>query len=451
MSSTMTISRASITRQAWPIILANSTVPLLGLADVAVLGNLGSVGDLGAVALGALIFSFVYWSFGFLRMGTTGLVAQAAGAGNHAEVRACLGRNLLLAGALGLVLIALQWPIRQLALHLLTASADVEAIAGDYVLARIWAAPATLATFVLMGLLVGLGASRRLLYLQLFLNVLNVVLDLWFAGVLGLGARGIALGTMIAEWSTLLVGSVMLTRLLRQHLGAKEAFWNLAAMLESGAVLKTLAVNRDIMIRTLLLVFSFAWFIDQSARFGDVQLAANHILLQLISFSAFFLDGYAFVLEALAGRAYGAGDRRAFDQAVRRSTELALVTALLLAAVILLLGPAVIALLTNLPEVREAAVGLRHLAALYVLLSFAAFQLDGIFIGATRTRDMRNAAILSLTAFLLAWAWIGEGHGVNGLWWAFILFVCARAAALLLFYRGLCRAIDLRGRRGQER
>jgi MATE family multidrug resistance protein len=345
-----------------------------------------------------------------------------------------------LACGLGLLLVALQLPITALAMKLLDGSPGVEAMAGDYVLIRIWGAPATLATFVLMGLLIGLGQSAWLLYLQLFLNVLNISLDFWFAGVLGMGAAGIALGTVIAEWTTFLIGGLLILRLLRGG-GDSGPFWDLARIVEPRALLKTLSVNSDIMIRTLLLVFSFAWFINQSAQFGDVILAANHILLQLVSFSAFFLDGFAFVLESLVGRALGAGQRQAFEQAVRRSTELAMVTAAALAAMIYVLGPEFIAALTSLPAVRDSAVDMRYLAALYVLLAFPAFQLDGIFIGATRTRDMRNASIISMAIFLLAWAPLTSLFGVTGLWWAFIVYVCARAAALMLFYGSLRRII----------
>ncbi|MFN3162365.1 MAG: MATE family efflux transporter [Pseudohongiellaceae bacterium] len=440
MSNPETISYGLLLRRAWPIILANAAVPLLGLADTAVIGNVGSVSDLGAIAFGSLIFSFVYWSFGFLRMGTTGFTAQAAGAGDEQEVRAALGRALLMAGVLGLLLIALQWPIGAAAFALLDGSAAVEAVARDYFQIRIWGAPATLAGFACMGLLVGLGYSRQVLALQVFLNGLNIGLDVLFAGFLGLGAVGIALGTVIAEWSTLLFAAWLLRRdLLRRD--ASRPFWPWQRIISRAALRQTAAANLDIMIRTLLLVFSFAFFTNQSAGYGDVLLAANHILLQLISFSAFFLDGYAFVVESLVGSAKGARQLPRFDTAVRKSTLLALLSAMLLAATVFWLGGTAVALLTDLPAVRSAALDLRWLAALYVLVSFAAFQLDGIFIGVSYTRAMRNAAFLSLGCFLLAWWLLSDALGVVGLWLAMIGFVIARAVALLLYYPGLRRSI----------
>ena len=435
------ISYRYLLQKAWPIILANASVPLLGLVDTAVIGNVGSIIDLGAIAFGALIFSFVYWSFGFLRMGTTGFAAQASGAGDQQEVRVVLGRALLIALCLGVVLILIQWPIGLAAFSLLDGSAPVEAVAQQYFDIRIWGAPATLATFALMGLLIGLGKSRTLLIVQLFLNGLNILLDVWFAGILGWGASGIALGTVIAEWTTVLLAGWLVYRTLNERKLLTEVFWPKAKIMDLSALLKTASANLDIMLRTLILVFSFAFFINQSAKFGDTFLAGNHILLQLIAFSAFFLDGYAFVVEALVGGAIGAKRRDVFDLAVRRSTVLALITAILLALVIALVGDIAVMLMTDISSVRLAANQLLPFAALYVLFSFAAFQLDGIFIGASFTRQMRDAAALSIVVYFIAWWALSDQHGIQGLWGAMIIYVVARAVALLLFYPSLRRSV----------
>ena len=434
------ISYRYLLQKAWPIILANASVPLLGLVDTAVIGNVGSITDLGAIAFGALIFSFVYWSFGFLRMGTTGFAAQASGAGDEQEVRAVLGRAVLIALCLGVVLISIQWPIGLAAFSLLDGSTQVEAVAQEYFNIRIWGAPATLATFALMGLLIGLGKSRTLLIVQLFLNGLNILLDVWFAGILGWGASGIALGTVIAEWTTVLLAGWLVYRTLNERKLLTEVFWPKAKIMDLSALLKTASANLDIMLRTLILVFSFAFFINQSAKFGDTVLASNHILLQLIAFSAFFLDGYAFVVEALVGGAIGAKRRDVFDLAVRRSTVLALITAILLALVIALVGDIAVMLMTDISSVRLAANQLLPFAALYVLFSFAAFQLDGIFIGASFTRQMRDAAALSIVVYFIAWWALSDQHGIQGLWGAMIIYVVARAVALLLFYQPLRRS-----------
>ncbi len=426
---------------AWPIILANSTVPLLGLVDTAVIGHTGRSIDLGAIALGALIFNFLYWSFGFLRMGTTGFTAQADGAGDEVEVRAILGRALLIALGIGLGLILLQWPIAAAALQLLGASAPVETIARDYFLIRIWAAPASLALYALMGLMIGLGHSGKLLRVQLLLNGLNMLLDILFAGLLGWGAPGIAAGTAIAEWVALLYAGWLTCTLLSKRRRDAEPFWPWLRITDVRKLRQTLSANADIMLRTLLLLFGFAWFIDQSARFGDVVLAGNHILLQFVSFSAFFLDGFAFAAEALVGSATGAGRRDLFDHAVRTSSRLAAGTAVGLCLMLSTLGPLAIAGLTNLTAVSASAERYLPYAAVYVLLSVAAFQLDGIFIGATRTRAMRNASLMAVVLFLAAWWPLSRWGGNKGLWVAFILYVVARAVALGLHFPALRYAI----------
>lgn len=426
---------------AWPIVLANAAVPLLGLADTAVIGNTGRVADLGAIALGALLFNFVYWGFGFLRMGTTGFVAQAAGAGDEAEVRAAIGRALLLAIAIGVALVALQWPIAWFALRLFAAGSEVESLTREYFLIRIWGAPASLATFAVMGLLIGLERSGQLLKIQLVLNGLNIALDVLFAGVFGWGVRGIAFGTVIAEWTTLALALATALSLLRARHFDAETFWPRARIADGARLLKTLGANADIMIRTLALLAGFAFFTNAGAAFGDRVLAANHILLQFIAFSAYFLDGFAFAAEALVGRAIGAARRDRFDAVVRRSTELAAATAVALCALLALGGAAAVNGLTDLEPVRTTATDYLPYACVYVLLSFAAFQLDGVFVGATRTRAMRDASLLSLAVFLAAYWLLAARYGNAGLWIAFVVYVVARAAALGAYYPALRRSV----------
>lgn len=438
------LSRSRVLRIAWPIILANATVPLLGLVDTAVIGNTGSVSDLGAIALGSLVFSFLYWSFGFLRMGTTGFVAQAAGAEDEAEVRAVLGRALLIALLLGTLLLAFKAPLRVAALHMLHGSPSVEAVAARYIDVRLYGAPASLLTLALRGTLLGLGYTRALLLLELALNGLNLGLDLLFVGVFRWGAPGVALGTTLAEWLSLLLSlSIVLTRLRARHRDGAP-FWSWSRLLVRERLLKLLSANADIMIRTVLLLLGFAWFTDRGARFGDVLLAANHVLLQFISFAAFFLDGYAFAAEALVGAALGARKLAAWDAAVRRSSELALASALALSLLMLACGPWAIELMTDLAPVRNAARDYLPFAALYVSLAVGAFQLDGIFIGATRTRAMRNAALASTGLFLIAGFPLTTWAGNVGLWVAFLLFAVARAVALGLHYPALRRSLAAR-------
>jgi len=422
-------------------VLANSAVPLLGLVDTAVIGNTGGVAELGAIALGALVFSFVYWTFGFLRMGTTGFTAQASGAGDHAEVRATLARALLLGASVGIALIALQLPIARVSLGLLGATPGVEDLTRSYFDLRIWGAPATLSTFAILGTFIGLGETRYLLATQLVLNGLNIVLDIVFAGVLGWGIEGIAVGTAIAEWVTFFIALALVVRVLRSRHVDGEAFWPWSRVMDREMGRRMLAANSDIMIRTLFLMLGFAWFTNQGALFGDEILAANHVLLQLVTLSAYLLDGYAHATEILVGRAVGAGALRAFDDAVRAATEMAASTAVVLAFLVLTLGPWAIAALTDIESVRAVALLYLPLTALYVLLSFAAFQLDGVFIGATATRAMRNASVVSFVLFLLLSLVLSERAGNHGLWWAFVVYVVARAITLAVGFPRLRRSV----------
>lgn len=447
----MPLRYRDILQKAWPVILANASVPLLGLSDTAVIGNLGSLSDLGAIAFGAVIFSFVYWGFGFLRMGTTGFVAQAVGARDEAEVRAAFLRAMMMAVLIGFVLILLQTAIASVSLSLLQGSAAVEATTREYINARIWGAPAALVLFAISGCLIGLGMNKTLLMVQLVLNGLNIVLDILFAGFWGMGAQGIALGTAVAEWTTVVLGLWLLYRALRQRRDTSipaactnmtpEPFIPITRLRDKTRWRQTLAANGDIMIRTLLLVASFAWFVRQSAQFGDDVLAANHILLQLISFSAFFLDAFAYVAEALVGEAAGAKDGATFDAAVLKTTQLAGGSALVLAAVILFAGDAIVPLLSQHEAVWVAAGASVPFAALYVALAFAAFQLDGIFIGATRTQEMRNASVVSALVFFALSLLLINTWQLAGLWIAFIVFVALRAVCLGYYLPALRRSI----------
>lgn len=432
-------SHSAIVRMAIPIILANASVPLLGLVDTAVIGHTGDAANLGGIALGSLIFSFVYWGFGFLRMGTSGFTAQAAGAGDNIEVRAAFARAFFAGIIIGLLLIIFQQPLGSLALWLLNGSQAVETQASIYWETRIWGAPAALATYALMGTLIGLGHTRKLLWLQLILNGTNLLLDVLFVTVFNWGVRGIALGTLIAEWICFALSFWVVMRLLRPS--QRESFWPWERLKKRDALFNTLRTNADIMWRTLFLLAGFGWFINQSAQFGDATLAANHILLQFLSLSAFFLDGYAFALESLVGRTFGARNRQLFDRVILVSTQLAAATSLGLMLLITIAGDFAITMLTPLSDVQTEAQHYLIYAAIYVLVSFAAFQLDGIFIGATRSREMRNASCVSLLIFLVgAWLLVPL-YNNHGLWLAFIIYVISRALTLGLYLADLRQEI----------
>lgn len=430
-----------IIQLAIPIILANASAPLLGLADTATIGQTGSAADLGAIALATLVFSFVYWGFGFLRMGTTGFIAQAQGAGDRKEVLAVLYRSVLLGLGIGLILILLQSFIGRGAVAVMSASEEVKSLVSQYFYIRIWGAPATLTTYSLLGGLIGMGWTRELMWVQLFLNGLNIVLNVLFVIGFQYGIQGIALGTLLAEWIALFFAWYLIRRNLElKHpvKGMKELWVQIIDKTRMIAIFK---VNGDIMIRTFALLGGFAWFADQGARFGDEILAANHVLLQFVSMSAFFLDGFAYVSEMYAGKTIGAGDRPGFVRQMRDSTQLAGMTALILGLGIILFAPWAIQLLTREQVVQSIAGQHAYFAGIYIMFSFVAFQLDGIFIGATRSKEMRNASILSLFILIVAGTILTSCCGNTGLWISFIVYVIARGVTLGVYLPRLLRDV----------
>ena len=427
----------AVWRLAFPIIISNISVPLLGAVDTAVVGHLPEPQHLGAVALGAMVFNFLYWGFGFLRMGTAGLTAQAHGAGDADEVLAAGIRALLIAGLLALVLIAGQTLIVAAAFDFLEASAEVEASARTYVLTRIWGAPAALGIFVILGWFLGLQNTRATLYVQVLMNGLNIVLDVVFVVGFGWGVGGVALATVIAEYAGFGLAVWFALRAL-PGIGGRIGR---DLVLAPDRLRRTLGLNTDIFVRTICLVFAFAYFTAQGARMGDVLLAANAVLLNFQIFMAHGLDGFAHAAQALVGRAVGARDTGALRQAIRLSSIWASASAAGFALLYWIAGEGIIALLTGIDEVRLAAAG--YLAWLIVmpLISVAAYQLDGIFLGATLGRQMRNAMIVSLAIYLgLCWILI-PAWGNHGLWFALAGFMVARGMTLGALYGAVGRAV----------
>lgn len=435
MTAKTSITHAQVFSIAWPIILANAAVPLLGIVDTAVIGNQGSAAALGAIAIGALIMNFVYWAFGFLRMGTTGIAAQAVGADDGPELAATIGRAAVIAGGVGAALFVLQVPLSFVIFHVFQGTTEVEAAAKTYFTIRIWGAPAALFGFAALGWFIGIKHSGYVLALQLLLNGLNAALDVWFVIGLDMGVAGVAYGTVIAEW--IMAGAAVL--LILREFRKRGLVIEIGRLRETVPMVKMIAINRDIFIRTLALLGGFALFNWESARMGEIPLAANFILLQFISFGAFFLDGFAFAVETLVGDAVGAKNPARLHAAVRKSTQWALGTAVLLAAGTWIAGPYAIEALTNVTEVREVALAFLVFAAVYPLIGVWPFQFDGIFIGATRGPDMRNAMLMSFGIFVVAWYVLTPPFGNVGLWCAFLIFLSARAVTLGLRYPALAR------------
>lgn len=428
-----------IWRLAGPIIISNISVPLLGAVDTAVVGHLPGPQYLGAVAIGSLIFSFLYWGFGFLRMATTGLTAQAVGAGRPGAELLILCRALVLAGAVSVTLLVLQSLIAWLSFTLVEASAAVEDLATDYFSVRIWGAPATLANYAILGWFLGLQNARIPLALQIFTNGVNIVLDLWFVLGLGWGVPGVAAATVIAEYAGLSLGGYLVFKRMRSL-----SSWDggLRALADRRALGRMMAINLDIFVRTLCLIFAFAYWTAQSARLGDTILAVNAVLANFNAIAAYGLDGFAHAAEALVGRAKGAGDRATFARAARVSMLWAGLCAGLLSLVYWAAGDLIVSVMTDLPEVRTVAADYLPWAIVLPMISVWAFAYDGIFIGATRTRALRNGMLVSLALYLVA-ANVGLSHwGNHGLWAALAVFMVLRAVSLGIQYPALLRSVE---------
>ena len=436
-ASVRTLTHGRVLKIALPIVLSNATVPILGAVDTGVVGQLGLAAPIGAVGIGAIILSAIYWIFGFLRMGTTGLVAQARGAGDEGETGALLMRALLIGVAAGVFFVLAQGLVFWGAFALAPASAEVETLARSYLTIRIWGAPATIALFAVTGWLIATERTRGVLVLQLWMNGLNILLDLWFVLSLGWGVEGVAIATLIAEWTGLALG-IWLCRAAfsgGQWLDLKRIF-------DRVKIRRMMAVNGDIMIRSMILQGSFMAFLFLGARFGDVTLAANQVILQFLEITAFALDGFAFSAEALVGSALGARNRKALRRAAILTSQWGVGISIPLAFFFLFAGPWLIDLMATSEAVRaEARIYLPWVAAAPVI-GIASWMLDGIFIGATRTRDMRVAMILSAGVYVIALIVFLEPYQNHGLWLSLMVLNVTRAITLGWFYPALEASAD---------
>lgn len=428
-------------RRVWmlagPIMLSNISVPLVGAVDSAVVGRLPEPTSIGAVALGALIFSFLYWGFGFLRMGTTGFIARAFGANDQTALSDTLLRVIMLALTFGVCIVLLGSPLIDLALYLLQSSEAVEQLTANYATIRIWSAPATLCLYVFTGVFIGMHNTAKAFALQLILNITNVLLDLWFVVGLGYGVEGVAVATVIAEYLAAGVGFY----LLRKQIVAAVVHVHWPRLFERDAVLALIKANSDIFVRTLCLTFAFAYFTAQGAGFGDSILAANAILMHLQSISAYALDGFAHAAEALVGSAYGAGQRDRFKRSVLLTSLWAFIISVLICAIFWLFGEWILGAFTNIPSVLENAMIYLPWMIISPVLSIWSFQLDGIFIGTGFTREMRNAMVLSLLVYLIALSFLLPVFGNHGLFLGLSLFMLIRAASLCFYYPKIMRSM----------
>ncbi len=421
------LTRSKVLALAVPVMLAQAATASTGVVDTIVMGVHGDKVDLGAVGIGAVVMNFIYWAFGFLRMSTTGLVAQANGAGNLLEVNATLQRAMLIGLALGLLIILISPLLKLIVFEPFSAAEPVKDLARSYWDTRIWGAPALLMGFGITGWLLGTGRTGLLLIFQIIMNGTNAALDIWFVAGLDLGPAGIGAGTAIAEWVAVFAGLVIVRAGLKRGDG----------LFDRAKLIALFNANRDILIRTMALLFAFAWFVNSGASMGTATLAGNEVLLQFISVSAFILDGYAFVAEKEIGEAYGARRKDRLDRAMRLTTELALVSGVLISLAYYFGGGWLISSFVSDAEARAAALAFLPYCAIVPLIGVPCWQLDGFFLGATRGKALRNAAVITTLLYVASDLALSSIYANTGVWIAFLLMYVYRAGALAVYLPGL--------------
>jgi MATE family multidrug resistance protein len=420
---------------AIPLILSNLTQPLLSTVDTILSGHLPGAAALGGVAIGGIFFNSVFWTFGFLRMATTGLVAQAYGARDHQSLRLHFARAFLSAAAIGALVLLFRTPLIALSIYLLGAGPDVAQNAQVYCHIRIWSSPAALANYVILGTLLGRQRARTALFIQALINVVNVATALYLVVHFHWGVAGIATATMLADYAGLALGLVItfqsgiLTR-SHEHANPESNQIRWQDLIDGPSLRHLFALNRDLLLRTLSLVAAYAWFTRSGARAGDAVLAANAVLLNLHNIAAYALDGFANATEALVGESIGAQRRADYRAVLRASTAAAGVVALLISLAYLISGPALVRIFTDQPPIRVLALRYLPWAIAMPFVSVWAFQLDGIFIGATRGRDLRNSMLVSFLAYLALAVLLEREFGDRGLWCALALFMVLRSITL---------------------
>ncbi len=414
--------------------IANLTTPLIGIVSTTAIGRLGEAAMLGGVAMASVIFDCLFWLFAFLRASTLAFTAQSLGAGERDEVLMVLIRGLALAALIGLGLIALQMPLAAVIFEAMGGSDAVLGAARTYFKVRIWSAPLALANYVLLGWLVGLARARLALAVQVAINLINMAVTVLLVQVLQTGIAGAAIAAVMAEAIGVAIGLVLARQLIKA-----DAHISRPALFDRAKLMHMMAVNRDIMIRTAAMIVAFLFFTSQGARAGDVTLAANAVLNNFLLVAAFFLDGLANAAEQLCGYAYGARNRAAFAGATRLVLAWGFGFALVVALVFALFGPGLIDLMTASAAVRAAARDYLPFVVASPLLSVFAFAFDGVYIGATWARDMRNLMVAALLVVLASWAAL-RGFGNTGLWFAMLGFYAARGGFQAARYPALLKA-----------
>ena len=422
---------------AVPLILSNLTAPLLGLVDTAVIGHVGDAKYLAAITAGAWIFTFLYGNFIFLRMGTTGLASQSFGSKNFDELTNIILRSLIIGLMFGVLILLLRSLIMPLIDPLLNLSEEVSGPASIYISIRVWSAPAALMNFGVTGWLIAMQKTRIVLLLAVVVNGLNAILDVIFVIGFNMDVKGVAIGTLISEWVACSIG-LLIVLVIIKGINSKIS---LSSIFQRGPFILLFNIHFDIFLRTLCLTLGHIWFINRSSTIGDLQLAVNGVLLNLHMFTAFFIDGFAFTAETLVGESKGARDFELFRKYVVASTFWCLSVGVFCAVMFGIFGLNMVGLLTDILAVKELSGPFILWIAILPVIAAVSYQLDGIFLGATQTADMRNGMFISLLVLVLASFYLISNFGNHGLWGAFVLFMITRCTTLGLKYKNLEQSI----------
>ena len=418
----MNTHNREILQIALPSIVSNITVPLLGLIDAAIVGHLGAASYIGAIAVGGMLFNIIYWIFGFLRMGTSGMTSQAYGQKDEAETMRILARSMGVGMLIALVLIILQYPIERIAFTLMKATPEVERLASLYFRICIWGAPAVLGLYSISGWCIGMQNSRFPMYVAITQNIVNILASLVLVYGFGMKIEGVAIGTLVAQYAGLLMAAWLWT----SHFKRLLPYIQLQTLLAKGAIRRFFQVNRDIFFRTLCLVAVTMYFTSAGAAQGEVILAVNTLLMHFFTFFSYIMDGFAYAGEALVGKHLGANDRPALRQMVHQLFVWGIVLSLVFTLVYGIGGKVFLGLITNEQSVITASSAYFYWVLAIPLAGFAAFLYDGIFIGATATRWMLYAMSIATIAFFLIYYGFRGAMGNHALWLSFITYLALR-------------------------
>ena len=436
MKHPIKITKTYLFKLSIPIFFSNLAIPLVGIVDTALMGHLGNAKFLAATSIAATVLSLVLWSFGFLRMGTTGLVAQSIGKGDYREVVLTTIRNLSFAIIIGFIILFLKTPLFFTIEYFFQTTVETQQLIKEYISIRILSAPAELILYVLIGLFLGLQKTTISSLIVTFFSIINIILSYYFVIELNMEISGVALGTVIAAYTTVLISLIFTHFYIKNQFSIIPRFKKILVKKKFFLLFKS---NSDIFIRTLLLTFAFLWFIYLSSKMGEDYLAMNAILLQFIAIASFILDSYAFSTEGVIGFAIGRNSSKSFLMAANNSFQLSFYSGAIISLIFLLFFKEIINILTNIDYIKFISYEYAIWACTIPIIACFSYQFDGIFIGASQTKEMRNAMVISVLIFVIISLYLSKIFGNHGLWFSIMSFMALRSFTLRFYFSNIMR------------